>query len=267
MHFLFCTFFCFNQCTDLPFYITSVRAFQTLSDAFRKSKPTASSRSLLPICLETPSKSSSRLGKRLGSSPKNSDFSMCQVLLLGQMLGLGDYRALDPIKKPLPSSGSHRSAGGGPSGPLVDAGSLLTLQRGSPGASLGRKMCWEGLPKTFHVEPRGKKGTELLSHGFVLLGGLFPEGLCRVSTAHGQARAAAVVRKGLLFGLKPFEVVIRFFFFSLMVFFLSTGPDLVLFSFLFLDLFETTSYLKGALAFNVLARAATQLLQIPAGLS
>lgn len=52
-----------------------------------------------------------------------------------------------------------------------------------------------------------------------------------------------------------------------MVFFLSTGPDLVLFSFLFLDLFETTSYLKGALAFNVLARAAAQLLQIPAGLS
>lgn len=94
VHFLFCTFFCFNQCTDLPFYITSVRAFQTLSDAFRKSKPTASSRSLLPICLETPSKSSSRLGKRLGSSPKNSDFSMCQVLLLGQMLGLGDYRGL-----------------------------------------------------------------------------------------------------------------------------------------------------------------------------
>lgn len=138
-------FFCFNQCTD-PSYIISVRAFQTLSDAIRKSKPTVSSRSLLPMCLGAPSKSSSRLGKRLGSSPKNSNLSMCQVLLLGQMLGLGDQRALDPIKKPLPSWRSHRNAGGGPSGLLVDLGPLLTLQWGSPGASLGRKMCWEGLP-------------------------------------------------------------------------------------------------------------------------
>lgn len=198
-------FFCFNQCTDLSSYILSVKAFQTLSDAIRKSKPSVSSRSVLPMCLGTPSKSSSRLGKLLGSSPKSSDLSMCQVLLLGQMLALGDQRALDPIKKPLPSWRSHRSAGEGPSGAL---GLLLTLQWGSPGASLGRKMCWEALPKTFHVEPRGKKCTELLPHGFVLLGGLFPEGLCRVSTAHGQACAAAVVRKGLLFGLKPFEVVI-----------------------------------------------------------
>lgn len=89
--------------------------------------------------------------------------SMCQVLLSGQMLCLGDQRALDPIKKPLPSWRSHSSAGGGPSGPMVDLGPLLTLQWGSPGASLGRKMCWEGLPKTFYVEPRGKKCTELLS--------------------------------------------------------------------------------------------------------
>lgn len=219
------------------------------------------------MCLGTPSKSPSRLGKLLGTSPKNSDLSMCQVLLLGQMLGLGDQRALDPIKKPLPSWRSHRSAGGGPSGLLVGLGPLLTLQWGSPGASLGRKMCWEVLPKTFHVEARGKKCTELLPHGFVLLGGLFPEGLCRVSTAHGQAHAAAVVRKGLLFGLKTFEVVICLFLFCLMAFSLSTGHGLVRFSSLFLDLFEMTSYLKGALAFNILAPAATQPLQIPAGLS
>lgn len=79
---------------------------------------------------------------------------------------------------------------------------------GFPWSFPGKEDVLGGSP---HVEPRGKKCTELLSHGFVLLGGLFPEGLCRVSIAHGQARAAAVVRKGFLFGLKPFEVVICLF--------------------------------------------------------
>lgn len=113
---------------------------------------------------------------------------------------------------------------------------------------------WEGRCAG-RVSPRpsllssGVKTALSFSPGFVLLGGLFPEGLWRVSTAHGQAHVAAVVRKGLLFGLKPFEVVICLFLFCLMEFFLSTGHGLVLFSLLFLDLFEITSYFDGCSCF------------------
>ena len=87
--------------------LISLTAVQTLSNAFWKSKPTVSTRSLLPMCLLTPSKNSSRLVKHVGSSPKKSDLSMCQLILLGQMLGLVAYSALDHIKKPLPSLGEQ----------------------------------------------------------------------------------------------------------------------------------------------------------------
>lgn len=68
-----------------------------------KSKPSLSSRPLLPMCMWTPSKNSSRLVERVGSSPKQFSFFLCLLILLGQMLDSVIYSTLDPIKKTLPS--------------------------------------------------------------------------------------------------------------------------------------------------------------------
>lgn len=87
--------------------LISLTAFQTLSVAFWKSKPTLSTRPLLPVCMWTPSKNSSRLVEHVGSSPKQLNFFMCQLILLGQMLGSVVYSTLDPIKKTLPSFGEQ----------------------------------------------------------------------------------------------------------------------------------------------------------------
>lgn len=69
-------------------------------------------------------------------------------------------------------------------------------------------MQWEDLPKVFHVEPRGRKCTELFSHGFVLLSVFFLEHE-PLETLQPTVRllAAAVIEKDLLFGFEPFEVV------------------------------------------------------------
>lgn len=98
-------------------------------------------------------------------------------------------------------------------------------------------MWWEDLLKIFHVEPRGKKCTELFSHGFVLLSVLFLEHE-PLETLQPMVRllAAAVIEKDLLFVFKPFEVdtCIIIFLSCLMVFFLSTEQGLILFFFFFL---------------------------------
>lgn len=110
-------------------------------------------------------------------------------------------------------------------------------------------MRWEDLLKIFHVEPRGKKCTELFSHGFVLLSVLFLEHE-PLETLQPMVRllAAAVIEKDLLFVFKPFEVatcIIIFFVLPYGVFpFNRTGFDSFFFFLSFFCLFSLLICLK-----------------------
>lgn len=93
--------------------------------------------------------------------------------------------------------------------PLVDLGPLLTLQLEAVTLviPLERKIAARGSPQDLPCWTRGKKCTELFSHGFVLLSVLFLEHE-PLETLQPMVRllAAAVIEKDLLFVFKPFEV-------------------------------------------------------------
>lgn len=120
--------------------------------------------------------------------------------------------------------------------PLVDSGPLLTLQLEAVALviPLGRKIAVGGIsPRSSMLNPGVKSAVSFSHTALFSVCSLQHEPL---ETLQPMVRllAAAVIEKDLLFVFKPFEVVtcvLGFFLSCLMVFFLSTGPGLILFFF------------------------------------